>query len=70
MLVSEELAFMADFVEQHGIGRRVSRADLEHLGPVLARNNYAKLLQAVASAQDRFHIEAFIPSIERFLALR
>ncbi len=62
-LVSEELAYMATLVRETGAGLVVKRSDLPTLGARLQSLDYAELQRRVVAAQQKYHIEHFIPAL-------
>lgn len=62
-LVSEELAYMASLVEDTGAGLVVKRSELSSLGERLQNLDYAALQQRVVAAQERYHVELFVPKL-------
>jgi len=67
VLVSEELAYMASLVADTGAGVVVTRNELGTLAQRLASLDYAELQRRVVLAQQRFHIERFIPRLVELL---
>jgi hypothetical protein len=66
-LVSEELEYMATLVRETGAGLVVTRAELATLGERLQSVDYAALQARVAEAQERYHIERFLPAVTSLL---
>lgn len=70
VLVSPELAYMAELVERHGIGVVIEARDHARLRERLDAIDYLQLQRAVAAAQSEFHIERFVPEIVELLTTR
>jgi hypothetical protein len=66
-LVSEELQYMATLVRETGAGLVVRRTELATLGERLADVDYAALQARVVAAQERYHIERFLPAVTALL---
>ncbi|MES1185768.1 MAG: hypothetical protein ABUL60_18290 [Myxococcales bacterium] len=66
-LVSEELEYMATLVRETGAGLVVKRRELATLGARLQDVDYAALQARVVEAQQRYHIERFLPAVLRLL---
>jgi hypothetical protein len=66
-LVSEELEYMATLVRQTGAGLVVTRSELGTLAERLHGLDYAELQRNVAAAQERYHIERFLPAVSDLL---
>lgn len=67
VLVSPELAYMAELVERHGIGLVVEERDHDRLRERLDVVDYPALQRAVRAAQSEFHIERFVPALVELL---
>jgi hypothetical protein len=66
-LVSEELEYMATLVRETGAGLVVKRRELATLGARLEDVDYAAMQARVVEAQQRYHIERFLPAVLRLL---
>jgi len=69
-LVSEELQYMATLVRDTGAGLVVKRSELATLAQRLASVDYRALQARVAAAQERYHIERFLPQVTQLLTDR
>ena len=67
-LVSSELEYMATLVRETGAGLVVERGELSTLGERLARVDYAAMQARVVAAQQRYHIEKFLPAVTALLS--
>ncbi len=67
VLVSEELEYMATLVRQTGAGLVVTRDELDDLGERLRGVDYQALQARVVEAQERYHIERFLPAVTSLL---
>jgi hypothetical protein len=68
VLVSAELEYMATLVHETGAGLVVARSELGTLGERLGRVDHAALQASVIGAQQRYHIEKFLPAVTQLLA--
>jgi hypothetical protein len=68
VLVSAELEYMATLVRETGAGLVVERHELATLGERLASVDYAAMQTRVVEAQQRYHIEKFLPAVTRLLS--
>lgn len=66
-LVSEELEYMATLVRETGAGLVLARRDLGTLAERLADVDYPALQARVVAAQERYHIERFLPAVTALL---
>lgn len=67
VLVSEELEYMATLVHETGAGVVVKRSELATLAERLQSVDYQALQARVVAAQQRYHIERFLPAVSRLL---
>ncbi len=63
VLVSEELAYMATIVREHGIGLVLGQSDLSDLDRRLEAQDYPALQERVRVAQRQLHIERYLPGV-------
>ena len=68
VLVSAELEYMASLVRETGAGIVVERGELSTLCDHLAGVDYAALQARVIAAQQRYHIEKFLPAVTALLS--
>jgi hypothetical protein len=67
VLVSEELEYMATLVRETGAGLVVGRSELSGLAERLRQVDYQVLQARVSDAQERYHIERFLPAVTALL---
>ncbi len=67
VLVSDELQYMATLVQETGAGLVVSRSELDGLAERLRSVDYQALQARVVQAQERYHIERFLPAVTSLL---
>jgi hypothetical protein len=68
VLVSAELEYMATLVRETGAGMVVERRELSTLAERLANVDYVALQARVVAAQQRYHIEKFLPAVTELLS--
>ncbi len=66
IIVSEQMEYIADIVNEQGIGFVVKFKDLKNLKKIIEKQNYSQLQKNVKKFQEKFKMSVMIKEIESF----
>jgi glycosyltransferase involved in cell wall biosynthesis len=66
IIVSDQLKFIADIIEENKIGFRINHSDLDNLKKIIIKKDYREMMKNMKKAQEKFRLSKSIKKLENF----